>query len=279
MWFAHNCRDRYSIDLFDRIFDFSRTDTVTGDIDDIISTSGDLDVAILIHHRTVTCKVDRLAIFFDISEVGFDKALRIAPDRTDHARPRACDTHQPFLPYRCRRTISFKDLTHDTRQRESRIARLDRCRTRQRRDHMSASLCLPVGIDDACFGAADYFIVPLPRRRVYRLSDGTEHSKCREVILLGLILTCFVQQPDRSGCSIELCDLMLLYHTPCTSGIRIGRYTLKHHRSRPCRKRSIDDIGMPGDPADIRRTPVDISLSDIKDPLHRHLCPEDVARL
>ena len=86
-----------------------------------------------------------------------------------------------------------------------------------------------------------------------------------------------MQYPDRCRGCIELCDLMILYHFPCTSGIRIGRYTFEHDSGRTCSKRSVDDIGMSRDPSDICRTPVDIILFDIKDPLHGHLCPENIS--
>ncbi len=142
---------------------------------------------------------------------------------------------------------------------------------------MATSLCLPVGIDKRAVSSTDLLIIPLPGRWIDRLADCSKNSQRAEIILVRLILSHFMQKPDQGWRCIELVDLILFYHLPASSCIRIGRHTLEHNSRGASSKRSIDDIRMSRDPAHICCTPVSIIIFEIKDCLHSHLRPEDIA--
>ncbi len=63
---------------------------------------------------------------------------------------------------------------------------------------------------------------------------------------------------------------MLVYHLPEATGVRIGGHTLEHDGGRAIGQRSVDDVGVPGYPADIGGAPVDITVVVIEDVLVGH---------
>ena len=249
---------------------------MAGDVDNIIGTAGDGDVAVFINNRTVSREVDRFAIFDCITEVGFFEALWIAPNGADHARPRFGDAHEPLLAHFGFGAVGVDHLGFDARQREGGARWLDRGGSGQWADHVSASLSLPPRIDDRAATAPDRFVVPFPSRRIDRLTDGSQNSQAAEIVFGRLILPHFVEQTDRGGGGVELIDLVLFDHLPCPSSIGEGHHSFEHYRRGTRRKRAVDDVRMSGDPAYIGGTPEGIIILHVKHPLHRHLCPEDV---
>ncbi len=70
---------------------------------------------------------------------------------------------------------------------------------------------------------------------------------------------------DRSWRAIENGDLVLLDDVPpAIPGRKVGS-AFVDHAGGAVRQRTIDDIGMPGDPADIGRGPVDVVILDVED--------------
>ncbi len=63
---------------------------------------------------------------------------------------------------------------------------------------------------------------------------------------------------------------MLLADLPEAAGIRVGRHALEHHRGGAIGERAIDDIAVPGDPADIRGTPENVAVLVVERVLMRH---------
>src|SRR2546430_9296972 len=80
----------------ERGLDLDRPDPVVGDLDDLVSSTGEPDIAVGVHVRGVPDVVatrDPLPVVADV-------ALGLAPQRRDEAGERPFDPHDPLLPYR-----------------------------------------------------------------------------------------------------------------------------------------------------------------------------------
>src|SRR3989339_924044 len=73
------------------------------------------------------------------------------------------------------------------------------------------------------------------------------------------------QGPDSGRRGVENRDLVFFYGFPEPVWLGISRDAFKHNFSGTGRQRSVDDITMPGDPADVGRAPEDIVVMAIKD--------------
>src|SRR5207237_1804865 len=55
--------------------------------------------------------------------------------------------------------------------------------------------------------------------------------------------------------------------TPGPPSVGERRHAFVQHARRRARQRTIDDVGMPGDPADVRHAPIDIFRMNVENPL------------
>ena len=78
-----------------------------------------------------------------------------------------------------------------------------------------------------------------------------QNSERRPVVFLHPFIFIFVQQAQCSGGSVELVDLEPLYSFPITSRIRIRRYTLEQHGGGTVWERTVDNVRMTSDPANV----------------------------
>ena len=150
-------------------------------------------------------------------------------------------------------------------------ARLGRRDARQRRDHDGARLGLPPGVDDRAAPAADDLLVPHPRLGVDRLAHGAEQAQRRQVVLLRELVAPAHEGADRRRRRVEDRHLVPLDQRP--EAILLGEVgrALVHHAGRAVRQRTVDDVAVPGDPADVGRAPVDVVLVQIEDVLGRQV--------
>ena len=111
-------------------------------------------------------------------------------------------------------------------------------------------------------------MVPHPCFRVNRLANGTKYPQRRKIMFFHRICTSTHKRTDNGGRSIENIDLELFNDVPEAIWSWIGRNTLKHHGCAAHGQRSIEDIAMTGNPADISCTPVHIIILQIKYVLH-----------
>ncbi len=70
---------------------------------------------------------------------------------------------------------------------------------------------------------------------------------------------------------------MLVTDLPKAARIGVIRHPFKHQRCGPVGQRPIDDIAVPGDPADVSRTPVDFTLLIVKNIFMRHRGIDQIA--
>ena len=166
--------------------------------------------------------------------------------------------------------FAIDDLRDDAEERPGRRAGLEPRRARQRGDQNPAGLGLPPGVDDRATAFADHAVVPLPRLRIDRLADGAEQPQRLARGLLHRLVAGLHQRPDRGRRGVDDVDLVLVANLPEAGHARIVRHALENHRGGAVRERSIDDVAVPGDPADVGGAPVDVAVVVVEDVLVRH---------
>ena len=223
----------------ERRLDLHRAEPVTRDVQHVVDPAHDGDVAVQVAARAVAGEV--VLALEVLRVVALPVALRIAPDRPDHPRPRPLDHQDPALALLHRLAGLVDDLGHDPRQRRLAGAGLERRHARQRRDHVAAGLGLPPGIDDRAARFADRLVVPDPRLGIDRLADGAEDAQAGEVVLVRQVGPGLDQRADRGRRGVEHRDLVVLDHLPEPAGVGIGRHALE------------DDLGRAAPRADRRR--------------------------
>ncbi len=142
---------------------------------------------------------------------------------------------------------------------------------------MPARLRLPPGVDDWTLPLADLLVVPLPGLGVDRLAHGPEHAQRAQVVLLDELVALAHQRAQRGRRGVELRDLVLVADVPEAARVGEGRHTLEHHRGRAVGERAVDDVAVPGDPADVRGAPEDVALVVVEHHLVGHRRVEQVA--
>ena len=103
-------------------------------------------------------------------------------------------------------------------------------------------------------------MIPQPGLGVDRLTHRTEQSQAGEIPFLHRLVTLAHDRPDGGGSRVDLVDPVLVDHIPESPGVGVGGDTLEHDRGRAGTQRAVDDVGVPGHPADVGRTPVDVTV-------------------
>ena len=166
--------------------------------------------------------------------------------------------------------LGVDDLRDHAEERPRRRAGLEPRRARQRRDQDAAGLGLPPGVDDRAAAVADHAVVPLPGFRIDRLADGAEQPQRCARGLLHRRVAGLHQRADRGRRGVEDVDLVLVDHLPEARHGRIVRHAFEHQRGGAVRERSVDDVAVAGDPADVGGAPVDVAVVIVEDVLVRH---------
>ena len=157
-----------------------------------------------------------------------------------------------------------------TKERQCCRPRLRRSCTWQRRQQVTACFSLPPCIHNRHVTFADNVVIPVPRLRVDRLSDGAQKSEVRQIVLGHPVITLRHQGTDRCWGSVELVNLVFLTDLPEAARIGIGWHTFEHHSRRTIGQRAIDDIAVACDPPHISRTPEHIAIMVVECVLVSH---------
>src|SRR4051795_9450643 len=240
----------------DRALDLRGRHAVAGHVDDVVDAPDDPEVVVLVLARGVADEVRLLA---ELLEVRLDVAVVVAEQRAQHAGPRLLEDEQALLVALGLLTARLvEDPRLDARQRRAGRPGLHVLRARQRRDHDLAGLGLPPGVDDRAVAAADDLPVPQPRLRVDRLADRPEEPDARQVVLVGVLVAPLHAGADGRRRRVEDRHLVALAEFPPDVLGGVVRRALVHHRRRAVGERAVDDVAVPGDPADVGRAPPDV---------------------
>mmetsp|Transcript_2648 Transcript_2648/g.7593 ORF Transcript_2648/g.7593 Transcript_2648/m.7593 type:complete len:225 (-) Transcript_2648:79-753(-) len=215
-------------------FDFSRSDTVATDIDDVVHTANDEMVSVLVSGDGITREV--------VSWVGFEVdrqvTLMVSQAGTSHSGPWLSNGHYTFEVSvfigfgQFLSSLRIQDYGIDTIKGEGAATRFHWSDSRNIGNDMSSRFGLPVGINDGAVLSSDNFIVPTPSFGIDWFSDGSQDLQTAQIVLLRCRISISHQQTNRSGSCVELCDFVTLHHIPVTSFIRIDRSTFKHKGCR-----------------------------------------------
>ena len=152
------------------------------------------------------------------------------------------------------------------------LHRVDR---RLGRAEESAVLRLPPRVDDDRFLLADDVVVPLPDVRLDGLADR-RHVLEVVVVLRGLVRPGLAEHPDRRRRRVEDVDVEPFGDAPDAARVREVRHAFVDHGRRRQSERPVDDVRVPGDPADVGHAPVDVLRVDVLDVLRS---PRDVGEV
>ena len=141
------------------------------------------------------------------------------------------------------------------------------CRTRLEcrgsghgRYHHAAGFCLPPGVYHRASTIACNTVVPVPGFGVDGFSHGSEYPETGAGSLMNRLIAPGHQGTDSCGSGIEDTDLVAVNDLPDPRSVGPVWQTFIHECCGAVGKRPINNVGMPGDPAYISATPVNIPV-------------------
>src|SRR5207244_3850913 len=152
----------------------------------------------------------------------------------------------------------------NTRHGGPRAARLHGLQGWHSAAEKATRLRLPPSVHNHRLLLAYDLVVPEPHLRF----DGLTHRGHvleAVVIFRWLIWPGFAQHADRRRGRVEDIDVETLGDAPGTTSIRVGGYAFVHDTCRSERERTVHDIRVPRDPADICHAPIDILRMNVLD--------------
>ena len=121
----------------------------------------------------------------------------------------------------------------------------------------AARFGLPPRVHDDRFAFANRLVIPAPDFRFDRFANGS-HVLEVIVIFFRLVAAGFAQHADRSRRSVKNINVEPFSDAPRASGIGELRHTFIENACGGESEWAIDDVGMPGDPANVGHTPVNV---------------------
>src|SRR5688572_20474499 len=245
----------------ERALDFRGADAMAGDVHDVVYAARDPPVTVLVAARAVAGEVPAAKV----REIRVYEALVVAVDGAHLAGPAVEQDEVAFGGALQDLAMAVDERRLDAGQWPRRRARFQLRRTGQRRDQDAAGLGLPPGIHDGAAPVADDAVIPLPGLRVDRLAHGAEQAQALARRRLHRRVALAHQRADRGRRGVKNRDLMLVDDAPEARGVGMVRHALEHEAGRPVRQRPVDDVAVPGDPADVGGAPEDVLLAVVED--------------
>mmetsp|Transcript_10234 Transcript_10234/g.44499 ORF Transcript_10234/g.44499 Transcript_10234/m.44499 type:complete len:518 (-) Transcript_10234:769-2322(-) len=245
---------------------------VPGDVDDVVDPACDPVVPVGVAPAPVACDV--VALEHGVVHALEPRVIAVAGSR--RGRPGFLDGQKTR---RLALELDALVVEHhglDAEEREGGGPGLERGGARQRGDHERSRLSLPVGVDDGASLLADDGVVPPPSLRVDGLADGTQDAQAAAIVLGDEVVARLHQRANRGGGGVELVHLVLLADGPAPAGVGVRGHPFEHHRRRALEQRAVDDVGVAGDPPDVRGAPVHLAGLVVEHVLERRPRSEHV---
>src|SRR5208337_3639908 len=245
--------------------EFLGAEAVAGDIDDVVHAAENSVVAVGRKDGGVGGVVGPIApilalrILVVFLVVLTDEAMRVAPDGLHNARPGITDADVArgmvsggdFL------TFFVPDDGIDAKAGRTCAAGLHGVECGLGGTEKPAGFRLPPGVHDDGFAFAHHFVIPAPDFRLNGLADGG-HVLEAVVVFLGLLGARFAKHANGGGRGVEDVHIEAFCNAPGTTGIGELRHAFIKDTGGSKSEGAIDDVGVAGDPADIRHAPIDI---------------------
>ena len=120
-------------------------------------------------------------------------------------------------------------------------------------------------------------MVPHPGFRVDRFTDRTQQSQAGKIVLLWPVIAPLDEGSNCRRCRVEDTDTVFFDDLPEPSVMWPVGGPFVHHRRGTVRQRAVNDVTVPGDPANVGGTPVGIFFFQVEDPFRRHHRTERVS--
>ncbi|MNM95739.1 hypothetical protein D3C81_1081960 [compost metagenome] len=131
-------------------------------------------------------------------------------------------------------------------------------------DHDAAGFGLPPGVDDGAALLAHCIEIPLPGFRVDRFADAAEQAQALARSVLQRPITIAHQGAQGGGGGIENVYLVFVDHLPEARGVGVVGHAFEHQGDRAIGQRPVNDIAVPGHPADIGGAPEHFAFTVIE---------------
>lgn len=109
-------------------------------------------------------------------------------------------------------------------------------------------------------------VVPLPDLLGNWLTDRSQNSQRAEIVL-DVVITSLLEKSESSWSNVELSDLVVLNDIPVSGEVWIGWGTLEDESGNTEKERSVNDIGVAGNPSNIASSSENISWMQIENVL------------
>src|SRR3989344_495231 len=237
-------------------FPFGGADAVAGDVDHVIHPTGDPVVTVLVAARAVAAEV----VTGVGLEVGVDHPLMVAVNAANLAWPAVLDRQ-----YAAARAVDLLALFIQqhrlhAKERPGRRAGFEVGGAGQWSDQDGAGFGLPPGVDDWAAAFADHVVIPLPGFRVDRLPAAADQAQAGAVGAFDRAPAFTHQRTQGGGRGIEDVHLVFVDHLPEARGARVVGHAFEDQAGSAVGQRAVDDIAVPGDPADVGGAPVDVAF-------------------
>ena len=246
---------------------------MAGNVHDVVHAAQQPEVAVLVALGAVARKVHAR----ETAPVGFHVPVRIVEHGSQHGRPRPLEHQVAAAARRHRVALLVHHVRLDAGERLGGRGGLQGCDAGERCDQRVSGLGLPPRVHDRAFLVPDVLVVPHPCLGIDGLSHRTEEPQAAQVMGGRILGAPAHESADGRGRGMEGGHAVLLHHAPQPVLVRpVGR-ALVHHLRHPVGHGSVDDVRVPGDPADIRGAPEDIVLLHVEDPLVGEVNAQQVA--
>ena len=238
---------------------------MAGDVNHVIHAAKDAIVAVRGKHRPV-CGVIRpivpilaVRVLVVLLVILIEEALGIAPDGLHDAGPGISNAD---VSCEVRARFNFVALfvpNHgiDSEHGRAGAAGLHGIESRFGGAEEAAGFRLPPGIDDDGFTFAHAFVIPLPDFGLDGLPDRS-HVLEVVVVFLGFVGAGFAEHANGGRGGVENVDAEAFGDAPGAAHIRELWHAFVENARGGERERSVNNVGVPGDPADVGHAPVDV---------------------
>ena len=256
-----------------RAFNLDRREPVTGHVEHIVNAAHDPVIAISVLSGVVACQI----LPGHTRPVGFTKSLVVAPDASQHSRPRLRQYQPASFALVHRVACGIHDLRTNSRQWQRATARLGGRATRQWAHHDAARFRLPPRIHNRAAFAADHLVIPDPRFGIDAFANGAKQAQAGEITALDVLHAPLHKRPDRRGGGIKNRWLFLFDDLPESALVRRVWRSFIDQNARASGQWTIRHIGVAGDPTAVGGAPEKIVLAQVKHPLGGGLSPHEIA--
>src|SRR5438874_2509109 len=245
--------------------DFLGAEAVPGDIDDIIHAAEDAIVAVRGKHGAIRSVIRPIAPILAfrvpaiLSVILTGETVGVSPNGLHDARPGIADADVSGHVRAGFDFLRFFVPNHriNSQRRRACAAGLHRIERGLGGAEESSRFGLPPSVHDDGFAFADDVVIPLPDFRLDGLADRG-HVLEMVVIFFRFFCAGFAQHANRGRRSVENIDIEALCDAPRTADVGELRHAFVKDAGGRESKGAINNVGMAGDPADVRHAPVDV---------------------